>query len=227
MIRLDPRTKIALLLLVVLYSALAESGWTECVVIGVILLTGVLTGRVWKTVRAGVAFALLWLFSVCVLPRLGGVLHTSLLVWLGLVFKCYPSCMLAGVMIGTTHVSEFMAAMAKMKVPKAIVIPLAVMFRYFPAVKEDWQCVRDAMALRGLRLTPAGFLKNPSGVIDALYVPMLVSASKAADEISVAAITRGVENPAPRSSRLEIRFHVWDLLFFCAYVGLVILGMRG
>ena len=210
MIRIDPRTKIALLILTVIFSMTVPSGWYACAWIILIMLTGILLGRCGRTIRSAVIFCVLYLFSVYGLPQLTGTLHTSLLVWLGLVFKCYPSCMLAGVVIGTTHISEFMAAMSKMKLPKAIIIPMAIMFRYFPVVKEDWGFIRDAMALRGITFSPLYCVKNPELVIDALYVPILTAASKAADELSVAAITRGIENPEPRTNRLDIRFSAWD-----------------
>ena len=224
MIRLDPRTKLALLLLVAIFSAFAKSGWAECVMIAFIMITGILLGRVKKSIRSAAIFYGFWIFSVYALPHVGGVLHTSLLAWLALVFKCYPCCMLAGVFMSTTHISEFIAGMTKMKLPKEIVIPFAIMFRYFPVVKEDWAYIKDAMTLRGLTPTPVGILKNPGAVMDAIYVPMLVSASRAADELSVAALTRGIENPNPRSSRLTIQFGLGDLAFALIYVIILFIG---
>lgn len=227
MIRLDPRTKILLLLIIGLYSAFADTGDSLPIIIGVILITGVLLGRVWKTIRSGLIFYATWLFALYILPNLGGVLHTSLLAWFGLVFKCYPCCMLAGVVMGTTHISEFMAGMSKMRVPREIFIPIAIMFRYFPVVKNDWAHIKDAMALRGLTPTPAGFVRKPAAVVGALYVPMLVSASKTADELSVAAITRGIENPGIRSSRLKIKMGLWDVCFIISYIALLVFGIKG
>lgn len=229
MIRIDPRTKIVLLLLTVIFSAAVPSGWYESVWILLIAMTGILLGRRGKTVRSAIIYGVLQMLSIYVLPQLTGTLHTSLLVWFGLVFKCYPSCMLAGVVIGTTQISEFMAAMSKLKLPKEIVIPLAIMFRYFPVVKEDWGFIRDAMALRGIRFSPLYCVRNFELVTDALYVPLLTAASKAADELSVAAITRGIENPGPRSCRLDIRFHVWDGIIAAAYliVLFILIGRYG
>ena len=60
--------------------------------------------------------------------------------------------------------------------------------------------------------------------MDAIYVPMLVSASRAADELSVAALTRGIENPNPRSSRLTIQFGLGDLAFALIYVIILFIG---
>ncbi len=218
MIRLDPRTKLGLLLAVVIYSIFLSSKYTECILVAVIMVTGILLGRVWKTVRSAIVFYAIWIFFYMFLDMVGGTLHTSLLAWGILLFKCYPSCMLAMVVIGTTEISEFMAGMAKMKIPKSVSIPLAIVFRYIPVVKEDWGYIRDAMSMRGISPSPIGLIKNPVAVADAIYVPMLVSASKAADELSVAAITRGIENPCQRSSRLDIRFGKWDIMISMAYV---------
>ena len=214
MIHIDPRTKLGLLISVVVFSAFSNSAWMECAAIAVIMITGILLGRVGRTIGSAVAFYLLWIFARYGLPYMGGVLQASLAAWFILMFKCYPCCMLAGVIIGTTHISEFMAAMSRMKIPKTIVIPLAIMCRYFPVVKEDWGYI-----------TPLSFIRNPSGVIDALYVPMLISASKTADELSVAAVTRGIENPKPRTSHMNICFGIWDILFVLAYIGLAAAGV--
>ncbi len=222
MIKVDPRSKLILIAITVLFSMLIPTGTFTCIWILLITLFGIFLGRVRKTLRAAFLFAALWLVSVYVLPQINGTVHTSLLVWLGLVFKCYPCCMLAGVVIGTTQISEFMAAMAKWNVPREVVIPLAIIFRYFPTLKEDWNHISEAMTLRGISLSPIYFLKNPSVVIDALYLPVLVTASKTGDELSASAITRGIENPKRRTSRLDIKFRLIDgvivLIFLIAII---------
>ncbi len=226
MITIDPRTKVILMAVTVLFSMLIPTGIHTCIWILLTALLGILLGRVKKTIRAAVIFAALWFVAVYVLPLLSGTAHASILVWLGLVFKCYPCCMLAGVIIGTTQISEFMAAMAKWNVPRSVVIPIAIMFRYFPTLKEDWGHISDAMALRGISFSPICFIKNPAIVIDALYLPVLVTASKIADELSASAITRGIENPKRRTSRLDIRLRKTDVavlfVFIIALTGAIV-----
>ncbi|MCR4729094.1 MAG: energy-coupling factor transporter transmembrane protein EcfT [Lachnospiraceae bacterium] len=224
MIKMDPRVKVILIFVTVLFSIFVPTGIYTCVWICLVTLLGALLGRIKKTVKAAVIFAALWLFAIFVLPMLKGTVHISLLVWLGLVFKCYPCCMLAGVIIDTTQISEFMAAMAKWNAPRAVVMPLAIMFRYFPTLKEDWGHIRDAMALRGINLSPICFFKNPSVVIDALYLPVLVTASKTADELSASAIARGIENPNKRTSRLDIRIKPTDLLILAVFLAVLAAG---
>ena len=225
MITLDPRTKVILLLLTAVFCAVIPNGIYTTVWIALITVLGIMLGRVGKTVRAAIIFAALWIFAAYILPAIGGVLHTSLLVWLGLVFKCFPCCMLAGILIATTQIGEFMAAMARWRVPRSVIIPIAIMFRYFPTVKEDWGHIRDAMALRGISLSPACFFRNPQVVIDALYLPVLVTASKAADELAASAITRGIENPGMRTSRLDIRFRFIDLAVLIIFGTALLLGL--
>ena len=231
MITIDPRTKLILILITVLFSMLIPTGVYTCAWIFLVTLLGIMLGRVKKTLRAASFFAALWVAAIYVLPFLNGTAHTSMLVWFGLVFKCYPCCMLAGVVIGTTQIGEFMAAMAKWNVPRSVVVPLAIMFRYFPTLKEDWGYIRDAMALRGISFSPACFAKNPSVVIDALYLPVLVTASKTADELSASAIARGIENPNRRTSRLDIRFKIIDavvvLIFILALMGAIAIYTGG
>ncbi|MCR5702746.1 MAG: energy-coupling factor transporter transmembrane protein EcfT [Lachnospiraceae bacterium] len=231
MIKLDPRTKVILIFLTVFFSIFVPTGLFTCAWIVLVTVLGIMLGRVKKTIRAAVFFAALWLFAIFILPMLHGTVHTSLLVWLGLVFKCYPCCMLAGVIIGTTQISEFMAAMAKWNVSRSVVMPLAIMFRYFPTLKEDWGHIRDAMSLRGISLSPLCFLKSPGVVIDALYLPVLVTASRTADELAASAITRGIENPNRRTSRLDIRIKCVDvlaiLIFFSTFFAALIFQIGG
>lgn len=226
MITLDPRTKVLLLILTAIFSASIPNGIYTLVWIILTTILGIMLKRALKTARAAIIFAALWLFASFILPNIGGVLHTSLLVWLGLVFKCYPCCMIAALFISTTQIGEFMAAMSKWRVPRSVVIPLAIMFRYFPTVKEDWCHIKDAMTLRGIRLAPGYFLKNPGVVVDALYLPILVTASNAADDLAASAVTRGIENPRIRTSRLDIRIRLIDIIVLLIFAVALIVGMR-
>ena len=41
-------------------------------------------------------------------------------------------------------------------------------------------------------------------------MPLLTAASKAADELSIASVTRGIENPRPRTCLVTIRMQAAD-----------------
>ena len=84
------------------------------------------------------------------------------------------------------------------------------MLRYLPAIREDWHYIKDAMRLRDVSPTLISFLKAPAMTVNCIYVPMLTAASKTADELSIASVTRGIENPKPRTCLVEIRMRVAD-----------------
>ena len=71
------------------------------------------------------------------------------------------------------------------------------------------------MALRGISLC------RPLQTMEYIYVPMLVSASKISDEITQAAITRGIEHTGERSCIEEVFFSFFDLLLLILYAGLI------
>ena len=80
--------------------------------------------------------------------------------------------------------------------------------RYFPALKEETGYIRDAMKLRNIHGTQK---------IECLLVPTMISATTTAEELSAAAVTRGIENPAPKTSMIEMKFGVQD--FVCLAIG--------
>ena len=75
-------------------------------------------------------------------------------------------------------------------------------------LKEETGYIRDAMKLRNIHGTQK---------IECLLVPTMISATTTAEELSAAAVTRGIENPAPKTSMIEMKFGVQD--FVCLAIG--------
>jgi energy-coupling factor transport system permease protein len=208
----DPRTKIGLLLLCILSATMAPSLAYELGLVALVAVFGLFCGK-WRYALIGVlAYAIVFLLTLAAVGYTKGTTRTTLMAFLGLVHKVYPCGFLSGLMISTTKVSEFLTAMNRMRVPKTLVIPLAVMLRYLPTIQEDWRFIKDAMRLRDVYPSFRGLLTHPGMMVECLYVPFMMSASKAADELSIASVTRGIENPAPRTCLVQIGFGMADLL---------------
>ena len=75
--------------------------------------------------------------------------------------------------------------MERMHVTEKIIIPLSVIFRFFPTIKEEYQAIRDAMKMRNIRFGG----KNPFLMIEYRLIPLMVSVIKIGDELSAAALT--------------------------------------
>ena len=211
-LRLDPRAKLAMLLLCVLCAMLAPSLYFQFALVTLIGVLAALSGRWRYAVKGVAAYALICLFTVWCMGVMTGVWRTMFVAFLGLLHKVYACGMLAGVVIATTRVNEFLSAMARLRVPKKLTIPIAVMLRYLPTIREDWRFIKDAMRLRDVTPTLWGFLRAPAMTVNCIYVPLLTAASKAADELSIASVTRGIENPRPRTCLAAIRMTPADWL---------------
>ena len=156
-------------------------------------------------VTVSILLAVICVLTVWIMAVLTGTLRTMFIAFLGLFHKVYACGMLAGIVLSTTKVSEFLSAMNRIYAPKKFVITFAVMLRYIPTIREDWHFIKDAMRMRDVSPSLGGFLSHPGMTVECIYVPLLMMASKAADELSIASVTRGIENPGPRTCLVQIR----------------------
>ena len=170
-----------------------------------IAILGAFFGK-WKYVIKAVCFyAVICALTVWIMAEMTGTLRTMFIAFLGLFHKVYACGILAGIVLTTTKVNEFLSAMNRVHAPKKLVIPMAVMLRYIPTIQEDWRYIKDAMRMRDVSPSLAGFLSHPGMTVECIYVPLLMAASKAADDLSVASVTRGIENPNPRTCLVQIK----------------------
>ena len=216
-LHLDPRTKLFLILFCVLSAVFAPNLYFQFALVALIGLFSAVSGKWQYALRGIIAYTLICVFTVWCMGVLTGTWRTMFVAFLGLVHKVYACGMLAGLVISTTKVGEFLSAMAHLHIPQKLTIPIAVMLRYLPAIREDWHSVKDAMRLRDVSPTLWGFLKAPAMTVNCIYVPLLTAASKAADELSIASVTRGIENPKPRTCLISIRMQWADLLALAVF----------
>lgn len=222
-LKIDPRTKIILMILGNVAIFLAFSIQIKISLIIFYLIFGFLCGAYKSPIKISLGY-----FGLILVEYLGGKYLSGTLALMIITFSQFikmilPCALLASIMISTTKVSEFMGALNKMKVSKKVIIPLTVMIRYFPVVFEDWKNIKDSMRMRDVSPTFLGFLKNPSDTIECIYVPMLMSASKVSDELSAAAITRGIENPNPRTCMVKMKMRFYDYLSISLMVIVIVL----
>ena len=219
---LDPRTKLFLILICVLCAMFAPNLSFRFALVALIGLLAALSGKWRYALRGIIVYALICVFTVRCMDIMTGTWRTMFVAFLGLIHKVYACGMLAGIIISTTKVGEFLSAMARLHVPKKLTIPIAVMLRYLPTIREDWHFIKDAMRLRDVSPTFIGFLKAPAMTVNCIYVPLLTAASKAADELSIASVTRGIENPKPRTCLVTIQMRAADLLTILLFTAFLV-----
>ena len=205
-LHLDPRTKLYLLIVGNVALFLAPSLLYEIALVVCVVILGILVGAKRFTVRMAAVYAGMVVLHIIGTNYLTGTLQIAIVTFTVFIRKIFPCAMLGGILVSTTRVNEFMAAMNRIHMPKAMVIPLTVMLRYFPMVHEDWGYISDAMRMRGVRLGGG----KASSMLEFRLVPLLMSSVKIGDELSAAALTRGLGAPARRTNVCRIGFHAQD-----------------
>ncbi|PID85715.1 MAG: cobalt ABC transporter permease [Chloroflexi bacterium] len=133
--------------------------------------------------------------------------------------KLFLLPLLAGkFLIDTSDVSSLIVSFEKMRFPEVMIIPMAVMFRYFPAFKDDRKNIKMAMRMRGITF------KNPIRYLEYVSVPLLISATNIADDISKAAETKCIADPCEKTRYFEVKFSLTDAVFMLGILALNILG---
>ncbi len=220
---LDPRTK--LLLLVVVSSLMLGGGSTGLMkwcrlALSLLPIVLFLIEHHFKTACKYFAFYILcFIVEQLTVNYLTGTISFLLLAVCSIMTKFAPGIMMGAFFLSTTTVSEFIAAMERMHVSEKITIPLAVIFRFFPTIGEEYHAISDAMRMRQIRLGRRGLWS----MVEYRIMPLMISMVKIGDELSAAALTRGLGAPVKRTNICDIGFHVQDLIaFFLCLVSVTI-----
>ena len=116
-----------------------------------------------------------------------------------------------------TQPGELRAIFKKLNVHRNFHLPLIFMLRFFPTVKYEFREIIESLRLRGICSW-----KKPLTAVEYLFVPVIFSASKTAEELAAAAEVRGISAEGDHSSRRLIQFKKSDWLtsiitaLFCA-----------
>ena len=104
---------------------------------------------------------------------------------------------------------------------QTVVVALCVALRFFPTMGKEFSSVAEAMKVRGMALSPATVLRHPALTAENLMVPVMSRLAIVADELSNAAIVRGIDSAAARTSYYELRFGPADALFAALFGAVV------
>ena len=160
--RIDPRAKLYLLVLANLMLFFHVGTAAEAVSTSLFLLLFFLSGRVRSGLRLSVIYFGLLALELWVVPRAGEGILTNFLSLLSVGIRMMLPCIITGAYaFSTTTMGELTSALRRMHIPESIIIPCAVVVRFFPTVREDYHQIRDAMALRGIAEGKLALLRHP------------------------------------------------------------------
>ncbi|MGP1522278.1 MAG: energy-coupling factor transporter transmembrane component T [Treponema sp.] len=221
---LDPRTKLFLVLCMGLSIALSVPMYVEAVNIALFACLFFLNGQAKTAVKLLLFFGVLAALSY--MPQDAGFLGGIVLPAAFMVRRFMLPIVAGKYLIDSTPVGLLINALEKLKLPYSLVITVAVMFRFFPTLKEEFAHIKNAMKMRGIGLNAANVIRKPLLTLEYVMVPLLSSSSRIGDELAAAGHTRGIDAPGKKIRYKTARFTLADVFVslyiaagFCAVIG--------
>lgn len=119
-----------------------------------------------------------------------------------------PCLMMASILVKDYSPSELISALEPFRIPKAFLVSLAIIVRYFPTFKREFGFMKESMRLRNIPYD----VRRPIRSFEYFLVPQLFRCSILSDEITAAALTKGITNPKRRSSYYNMKMKAVDYI---------------
>ena len=135
--KIDPRTKLLILAITSISVFLNGSITIECIFAALPFLLLLSTKKIYTALKYAALFLVLLAIQFWLVPLLpvsaGGIIYMFAVY----IRKLIPCFMLGSLLISTTRVSEFLAAVGKLRLPKGFTISLSITLRYFPTMGKN------------------------------------------------------------------------------------------
>lgn len=223
-LRIDARTKFALLFGVGMSSLTFPPFWLEAPTFALMALLLVLNRKVKTSIKFTSVFLIMLLLDWTLSLKVGGGFAALLFSLVRLGRLMLPIFMAGILLMKTTSVSEFMLSFERMHLPNKLIIPLSVMFRFIPTISEEWHSIRDAMRFRGIGISVRSVLTKPMMTLEYTMVPLLMSTATIADELAAASLSRGLDADTKRTCIEDVRLRPQDYLLILFSIVIAVTG---
>lgn len=221
---LEPRTKILFMAFITTLMFFVHENILMDLAVVVISLLLLLSNHQQKTALIyGGLFALAIIAKLTQgLYALPTLINMIFVLLVALVIRLFPIFMLGYYIIKSTKTNEFIAAMVKWHIPESFIIPISVVFRFIPTLAEEHSSIKNAMKMRGIKFGTKKFWRNPTIFLEYRVIPLMISVVKIGDELSAAALTRGLGSMKERTSVVATRFCIYDFIIGMISIGLLV-----
>ncbi|EOT30026.1 energy-coupling factor transporter transmembrane component T [Enterococcus saccharolyticus] len=222
-LRFDPRTKLCVILFASFSLMVPLSFFYECLFMTVLFVLFLLIGEWKKGIGYYSVFWLLAGLDYWTYPQGDHVIFGLLSFVLIGSRRLLPTVMSASFAMSGTKISEWIAALQKLRVPFSLIVPLTVLFRFFPTLLQDFKNIRKALRFRGIAMSYWDMLLHPLTTMEYIIIPILMSADNTAIDLSATAMVRGLGNSKKHTSIYPLRFQWQDYVL----MGILVLCIGG
>ncbi|MEQ7220914.1 energy-coupling factor transporter transmembrane component T [Vagococcus fluvialis] len=211
-IKFDPRSKLATVMCASFLLMLRVDPIVEALFVLMMFFLLTLNGGFKKGFLLSLLYSVIFCLERFLFKEITGPLTALLSFFLAANRLLIPPIMGATFAANNNKMSEWIAAMKKMKVPTFIVVPFSVVCRFFPVLIQDFKEIRRAMKFRGIGINSMDLVKHPLLTLEYIIVPILVSVENTSVELSAASLVRGLGSSNSHTSIYEIKFKLQDYL---------------
>lgn len=220
--KLDVRTKVLLLLFtnyLLLNRVTGMLEWASVLGLAVLFM---LANHTKKAIAYVTVFVVLWLLDDVVMDYTSGK-ALSFLSMLAIGGRIMLPCFMAGsYLLTTSSVNEMLHGLRKWHLPEAVLLTFAVMMRFLPTIKAEYIAIRQSLRLRGVFIKGWDILKRPVAFFEYVTVPLLMSASRTAQDLTIATLTKAIGSTRPRTAYCEPQWRAVDRVVTFLLVSVVI-----
>lgn len=205
-----------LILQVVIVSILSFSFSNWIALLLLFLVIDALTGY-FLSLKNGIKFLITFIVTLCVQRILTmiyiPVVSSVLAMFLVLFIKAIPVYMVLLILIKRTPMNELIAALRKIHIPMILLIPMSVMYRYIPTIRQECVYIHESLIMRGLHSSARKIFQNPLGSVEHYLVPLLFRSEQITEELSAATLCKGLDVNRERTCCTEVKLQTVDYLY--------------
>lgn len=209
---LDPRIKFLLILIIGFMMFYFTEVEYMIFILGLFILLSIFEGVFNESLKYFLVFSIILIMDSLSVYITNTWLNIALSTLLYIVERLFVFGIMGLYIFKTTKLSKFISALESLKMPKYIILPFSVMFRFLPTILEEYDYLRDGMKIRGINFSAKMIIKKPLEYLEYIIVPILIRSFKISDELSAYAMLRGLDSEKQKTKLFDLKFTIFDYL---------------
>lgn len=208
--RLDVRSKVLLVLFANLTFLLRVTGWIEAMLILGLAVIIAFAARVKMSLSYVSIYLLLLAVDTFLLDWLPYLPIRMLTAFATAGRFMLPSLMAGSLLLTTSSAYDLIHGLRKWRLPESLLLTLAVLLRFLPAIKEDAKIINRSLRLRGVFLRKRAILLQPVPYFEYMMVPLLMSLMRTVQDLTIASLTKGLALKKGSTEAFTSHFRLLD-----------------
>lgn len=140
------------------------------------------------------------------------ILSTVIPAFLMMLIRIWPVYLLLKLLIHHTPMNELFYVLDRMHIPKSFSIPLIVVYRYVPTIRQELGYINESLKMRGLNFS-FNSIFHMVYTAENYMVPLLARSEKISEELSAASLCKGLSSVRKRTCYTDVRLTIIDYVY--------------